>query len=51
MKTRDELNTLKKEYEELSAKLRELTEKELKQVSGGLDGQIYPCDGFDLSLF
>ena len=35
MKTKNELNAIKKEFEELNAKLRELTEEELKQVTGG----------------
>lgn len=35
MKTAEELNTLKKEYETLTTKLKELTENELKQVTGG----------------
>ena len=36
MKTKEELNALKKEVETLKAKLAELTEEELAQVSGGL---------------
>ena len=36
MKT-EELNALKKEVENLSKKLAELTEEELKQVIGGVD--------------
>ena len=35
MKTKEELNALKEEVEALSKKLRELTEEELKQVTGG----------------
>ena len=35
MKTKEELNTLKEEYETLNSKLRELTEEELRQVTGG----------------
>ena len=35
-KTQEELNVLKNEFESLSKKLAELTEEELKQVSGGL---------------
>ena len=42
MKTQNELHTLKKEYEELGNKLRELTDEELEQVSGGTD--IYNMD-------
>ena len=35
MKNKEELNALKKEVETLSRKLRELTEDELEQVTGG----------------
>ena len=35
-KTKEELDTLKKEVEELNEKLRELTDEELEQVTGGL---------------
>lgn len=35
MKTKEELQELKKEYETLNQKLAELTEDELKQVVGG----------------
>lgn len=35
MKTKEELTVLKEEYETLNAKLAELTEDELKQVTGG----------------
>ena len=35
MKTKEELNALKIEVEALNKKLAELTEDELKQVSGG----------------
>ena len=35
MKTKEELNALKKEVESLNRKLRELTEEELAQVVGG----------------
>ncbi len=34
-KTKEELNVLKKEYEELINKLHDLTEEEVKQVTGG----------------
>ena len=34
-KTQEELNELKKEYETLNSKLKELSEDELKQVTGG----------------
>ena len=36
MKTKEELNALKEEVEALNKKLHELTEEELKQVSGGV---------------
>lgn len=35
MKTAEELKTLKEEFETLNMKFAELTEEELKQVSGG----------------
>ena len=35
MKTKEELNALKNEVEALNKKLAELSEEELKQVSGG----------------
>ena len=38
MKTREELNVLKKEIEDLNAKCRELTPEELKEVTGGATG-------------
>ena len=37
MKTKEELNALKEEVDTLNKKLAELTEDELKQVSGGYD--------------
>ncbi len=36
MKTKEELNALKEEVETLNKKLAELSEEELKQVSGGV---------------
>ena len=35
-KTKEELNELKNEYEKLNKKLKELTEDELKLVTGGI---------------
>ena len=35
MKTKEELNALKEEVENVNRKLHELTEEELEQVSGG----------------
>ena len=35
MKTKEELNAIKKEIEDLNEKCRELTEEELKEVTGG----------------
>ena len=35
MKTKEELNQLKQEYESLTSKLKELTEEELMAVTGG----------------
>ena len=40
MKTKEELNALKSEVEALNKKLAELTEDELKQVSGGFDPRV-----------
>ena len=37
MKTKEELNALKEEDIALNKQLTELTEDELKQVSGGMD--------------
>ena len=37
MKTKEELNALKEEVETLNKKLRELTEEELAEVTGGKD--------------
>ena len=36
MKTKEELNALQEEVETLNEKLAELTEEELKQVTGGI---------------
>ena len=47
MKTKEELSTLKTEVEALKKKLSELTEDELKQVTGGTkeeDEQILNLD-------
>ena len=38
MKTKEELNELKKDIETLNAKCRELTPEELKEVTGGATG-------------
>ena len=47
MKTQNELNALKKEFEELNAKLAELTDEEMEQVSGGLPPFLGECpNGF-----
>ena len=35
MKSKEELNELKKRYENLTEEIRELTEEELKEVTGG----------------
>lgn len=40
MKTREELNALKKEVDTLKKKLAELTEDELKQVTGGNNREL-----------
>ena len=41
MKTQEELNKLKEEYQLLTSKLNELTEEELKIVIGGIYRPIY----------
>ena len=41
MKTKEELNALKKEVEAVNEKFAELTEEEIKQVTGGTE----PSDG------
>ena len=38
MKTKEELNALREEVEALNKKLHELTEAELTQISGGMEG-------------
>ena len=39
MKSKEELNTLKEEVEAMNKKLAELTDDELKQVTGGMTEQ------------
>ena len=41
MKTKEELNAIKTEVEMLNKKLTELTDEELKQVTGGNTGTCY----------
>ena len=43
-KTKEELKELKQELETLTFKLRELSDDELKEVTGGLDNDITPKD-------
>ena len=45
MKTKEELNALKEEVETLNKKLRELTEEELSQVTGGANEYLMLIDG------
>ena len=40
MKTKEELNALKEEYQSLTTKLRELTDDELKIVTGGVNFDV-----------
>ena len=40
MKTKEELNALKKEIEDLYKKCRELTPEELKEVTGGKGDKV-----------
>lgn len=37
MKTKEELNAIKAEYESLRKKLSELTEEEMQEITGGSD--------------
>ena len=46
MKTKEELNTLKKEVEAVNEKLQELTPEELEQVTGG---GLAPSDKHDVA--
>ena len=46
MKTKEELNALKEEIEALNRKLADMTEDEMKQVSGG----IWPHDEHVLAV-
>ena len=41
MKTKEEREQIKEEYSELNKKLAELSEDELKQVTGGTSGDTY----------
>ena len=41
MKTKEELNELKIEYESLNRKLAGLTDDELEQVTGGAERQLF----------
>lgn len=43
-KTKDELNEIKKEFETLTIKLQELSDDELKQVTGGIIHK--PCSDY-----
>lgn len=45
MKTKEELHTLKEEFESLNRKLAELTDNELTQVTGGNWWPDYYGDG------
>lgn len=49
MKTKEELNALKKEIEDLNEKCRELTPEELKEVTGGKADKVLP-EGETFSL-
>ena len=44
MKTAEELKALKEEVETLNKKLAELTEEELREVSGAGTASFYVCD-------
>ena len=51
MKTQEELNELKAEYEAITNKLKELTEDELLQVTGGADQGTFEDDKLKLSMY
>ena len=51
MKTKEELTALKAEVETLSMKLRELSEEELRQVTGGMTVPFEVPKGKDESPF
>ena len=42
MKTKEELSALKEEVEAVSKRLAELTEEEMKQVTGGMKQWLLP---------
>ena len=46
MKTKEELNALKEEVDTLNKKLAELSEDELKQITGGVTPGITPSSGY-----
>ena len=49
MKTKEEVNALKEEVENVNRKLHELSEDELKQVTGGLDLNVgYENSDYDI---
>ena len=50
MKTKEEMNAIKEEVENLNKELRELTEEELAQVTGGvMNGKEW--ENFIISFF
>ena len=49
-KTKEELNEFKKEIEDLNEKCRELTEEELKEVTGGIIDTYQKITGEKLDL-
>ena len=51
MKTKEELNALKEEVEALNAKLAELSEDELKQVTGGFVPDINILPDVEIPVF
>ena len=49
-KSREELNELKKRYENLTEEIRELTEEELEEVTGGVGLYILDTSSLAKSL-
>lgn len=51
MKTKEELNAIKEEIDSLKKKLAELTEDELKQVTGGVTLDMKGKSSYNVAFF
>ena len=49
MKTKEELEQIKEDYKNLNKKLAELSEDELKQVTGGIGVRDWNYDDIDIT--